>query len=106
MMKSDNKFTYYKTNNKTDLLFQVDNNNKEKDRCWSRNLDGIQQTNRMEENIPSCSSNTKNSPVFAVADPVGIHRRSWTGRRRVYSWQRRSIWIEVETTMKNWRSSS
>ena len=80
MAKSDNEFTYYWTDNKTDLLFQVDNNSKKKDRCWSRNLDGTQKRNRMEENIPSCSSNTKNSPVVAVAaDPVGIHRSSWTG---------------------------
>ena len=75
-VKSANKLTYYKTNNKTDLLFQVDNNNKEKDQCSSRNWDGTRKTNRMEENIPSCSSNTKNSPVV---DPVGIHRSSWTG---------------------------
>ncbi len=80
MVKSDNEFTYYWTDNKTDLLFQVDNNSKKKDRCWSRNLDGKQERNRMEENIPSFSSNTKNSPVVAVAaDPVGIHRSSWTG---------------------------
>jgi hypothetical protein len=75
-VKSANKLTYYKTNNKTDLLFQVDNNNKEKDQCSSRNWDGTWKTNRMEENIPGCSSNTKNSPVV---DPVGIHRSSWTG---------------------------
>ena len=74
-VKSANKLTYYKTNNKTDLLFQVDNNNK-KDQRWSSNFDGTQKTNRMEENIPSCSSNTKNSPVV---DPVGIHWSHWAG---------------------------
>ena len=41
MMKSDNKFTYYRTDNNTDLLFQVDNNNK-KDQRWSSNFDGTQ----------------------------------------------------------------
>jgi hypothetical protein len=76
MMKSDNKFTYYKTDNNTDLLFQVDNNNK-KDQRWSSNFDGTQKTNRMEENIPSCSSNTKNE--VAVTDLVGIHPSSWIG---------------------------
>jgi len=76
MMKSDNKFTYYRTDNNTDLLFQVDNNNK-KDQRWSSNFDGTQKTNRMEENISSCSSNTKNE--VAVTDLVGIHPSSWIG---------------------------
>ena len=39
MMKSDNKFTYYRTDNNTDLLFQ--------DQRWSSNFDGTQKTNRM-----------------------------------------------------------
>ncbi len=69
-------------------------------------MDGTQKTNRMEENIPSCSSIKKNSPVVAVADPVGIHSSILAGRPPVDSWQRRSIRIEVGTTMKNRRSSS
>ena len=59
----------------------MDNNSKKKDQSWSRNLDGTQKTNRMEENIPSCSSNRKNSlvAVAAVVDPVGIHWSHWAG---------------------------
>ena len=81
MAKSDNEFTYYRTDIKTDLLFQVDNNNKKKkDRCWSRKFGGPQQTNKKEENIPSWSSNRR-SLVAVAADPVGIHPSSysWTG---------------------------
>jgi hypothetical protein len=80
-MKSDNKFTYYRTDNNTDLLFQVNNSKKKnsvkKDRCWSRKFGGIQQMNKKEENIPSCSSNTKNE--VAVTDLVGIHPSSLIG---------------------------
>ena len=54
----------------------MDNNNK-KDQRWSSNFDGTQKTNRMEENIPSCSSNTKNE--VAVTDLVGIHPSSLIG---------------------------
>ena len=97
MAKSDNEFTYYRTDIKTDLLFQVDNNNKKKkDRCWSRNLDGIQQTNRMEENIPSCSSNTKNNLVVAdrleSIGEVGLGDLLWTigsGDPSGLRWERR-----------------
>ena len=42
-------------------------------------MDGTQKTNRMEENVPSWSSNRKNSFVAVAADPVGIHRGNWTG---------------------------
>jgi hypothetical protein len=75
---SNNKITY-RTGYKTDLLFQVNNNNKMKNtdqkQCWSKMFDLSLKLDRKEESVPSCSSRRRNSSVVGVADPVGIHQR-------------------------------
>jgi hypothetical protein len=109
VIEKKNKFTH-RTGSKIDLLFQVNNSKKnsaKKDPCCSRKFGGPHQTNEKEENIPSCSSNRRNSLVV-VADPVGIHPSSWSWTEwpPVDSCLQQSIRIEVGTTTKNWRSSS
>jgi hypothetical protein len=81
----NNKFTY-RTDNNTDLLFQVNNNCKTKntDRkpCWSKKSNLSKKLDRKEESIPSCSSNRRNSLVAEVAEVADAFRPnycSWTG---------------------------
>jgi hypothetical protein len=69
-----------RSNNKIDLLFQVNNCKWEKSRTesehsWSKTPDRVRmRMNRKEESIPSCSSNRRNSLVPVVAAVPGeIH---------------------------------
>jgi hypothetical protein len=74
---SNIKFTY-RTDHETDLLFQVNKNNKmrnaDQKQCWSKMLDLSLKLDRKEKSNPSCSSSRRNS-LAAVVDtaPFGIH---------------------------------
>jgi type IV pilus biogenesis protein CpaD/CtpE len=73
---SNIKFTY-RTDHETDLLFQVNKNNKmrnaDQKQCWSKMLDLSLKLDRKEESNPSCSSSRRNSLAAVVAAPFGIH---------------------------------
>ncbi len=70
-----------RSDNKIDLLFQVNNCKWEKSRTelehsWSKTLDPLQMrmNRKKKESIPSCSSNRRNSLVAVVAAfPGEIH---------------------------------
>ncbi len=79
---SNIKFTC-RTDNNTDLVFQVNSNCKTKktdqEQCWSKKSNWSKKLDRKEESIPSCSSSRRNSVVAVVADPFHPSYCSWTG---------------------------